>query len=165
MNTVTMILTYKNEAGTTTVFSKNLTGDLSSNVESNSLPGNTVDAHFKVNIPTASRDLSGNPDKVLALAFGCSKVPSTSTSPNPGTVTLIVSTTPGVPPTLPAPATSLVLTPANGYGWAFGDQTAIHALFSSDVNDLYVSSVTPSNPDDSAAAFFFTVRSLIDASV
>lgn len=146
MNTVTMILTYKNEAGTTTVYSKQMTGDLSTNIESDVMAGSATDAEFAVNIPFA---------KIQAIAIGCSKVPGTTTTPNPGSVALTVKTNSITDP-------GFTITPSNGYGWAVGDLNPLK--FTSDITKFFITSQQPTLPDV-AASFFFTVRCLLDSSV
>lgn len=134
MNSATLVMTYKNEAGTATVKSTTIDGDMTINVERSAIPAGSTDLEFVVQIPY---------QKIKAFAIGVGK---TGGSANAGKeaaeVTVKTNTTAG---------TAVVgvndiftpLTPVNGKGWMDGGSDA--NPFTVDVTKFYVSTSAGNN--------------------
>lgn len=138
MNSASIVTTYKNEAGTVTIKTDTLAGDLSINLEREEISAGAVNTEF---------DLAIDVSAVLAFGIGCKKTIGESADK---TVELVIKTN-----STSSPGDTLTITPTNGIGWSSGD-SADNPL-SVDVTKIYVTN------NGTAKANLF-VRALVDSS-
>ena len=140
MNKVTVVTSYKNDAGTIIVKSEEVQGDAELNVRRPGIPSGSIDAEFDIAFAAAT---------LQAVGMGCSKTRETPPQAVDKTAKLTVKTN-----SKTTPDNTFLLTPSNGIGWTSGDPTP--NPFGTDVTKLFVTVTGTANTD-------FSLDLLIDS--
>lgn len=146
MNTATIVTTYKNAAGATTVKSEIISGTVEVNLESDPIPG----ASSAVLFPSMAIDIS----RLAGFALGCKKTTGTPIAPNEGTAQLVVKTYLAT-----VLKDTFTITPSNGLGWTPADPTT--NPLTSDFDEIRVDNVAVSASSGAVAKMEISGRFLM----